>query len=750
MPKLKIIQSNFSSGEIAPSALGRVDIARYTNAIKLGKNIIPQTLGGAKKRLGTQWISETKDSTKRAKLVPYIVGRDVAYMLEFGDSYMRVYLPDGSAVMNGAVPYEITTPYDDQELADIDYAQSEDAMYVFHRGIPTHRILTSSDDAWNCLPVPFTTTPFSEQGDFPAVGLTLSANTVGTGRSMTASSSYWLAADVGRAVLHNAGVAVITAVVSGTVATVELKSIFDSTSIPSGEWNLDSSPQARLTPSAKDPVGGAITMTLNLAGWRAEDVGKYVRLNSGLARIDSITSSTVAVGEILIVLSAAVAAPALSWTLQSSMWTSVNGYPCTGTMNDQRLVTAGTLKNPETVFGSRIGEPLDFLIGTGDSDGYVFSISTNQKSDIDYVIQNRNLLVLTNGGEFSMFSGTEKPITPTNVQVKPQSPHGSRRVKPLPVGKEVLFVQRAGRKLRAIGYRYDEDGYKSTDLTTLAEHITASGIAEMAFQQEPDPVVWCVLNNGRLVSLTFDRDLDVIAWAQHSTDGAFESVACIPYGDSEQVWMIVRREIDGQVRRYVERFQPDWYPIYGVEAPDLDAIPPEDEPINWGFTLDCAVAQEDVTGKAVWDGFDHLEGKSVRCLADGVDMPPMTVTGGEITLPRAAKKILAGLMFMPRIDMLPPEMQGASGSIQGDAMAVHEVLLRVLNTTGVTVGGDDVESGRINGPAQLDYPPQLFTGDIDATTIGWSRGDPETIIEQAYPFPFHILAVVRSITINGG
>jgi hypothetical protein len=750
MPKIKIVQSNFSSGELAPSALGRVDIARYPNAARKLLNIIPQTLGGAKKRPGMEWVAATKDSTKRSRLVPYVIGRDAAYMLEMGDGYMRVFLPDGSPVMAGLVPYEIASPYDEQELADIDYAQAEDAMYTFHHDITPHRIITSGDDAWNFLPVPFTTTPFSEQGDYPAVGLTLSTNTVGTGRTMTASASYWLAADVGRAILHNAGVAVITAISSDTVATVEVKSVFDSTSIASGEWNLDSSPQARLTPSAKDPVGASCNLTLSIAGWRSGDVGKFVRVNSGLVKIESISSTTLAVGEIMAAMTAAVAAPALSWTLQSSMWTPDNGYPCTGTMHDQRLITAGTRANPQTVFGSRIGEPLDFLIGSGDAEGYIFSISSVQTNQITYVIPNRNLLVLTHGGEFSMFSGTEKPIAPTNVQVKPQSPHGSRRVKPVPIGKEVLFVQRAGRKLRSIGYRYDEDGYKSADLTTLAEHITETGIACMAFQQEPDPVVWIALNSGRLVSVTFDRDLDVIAWAQHDTDGAVESLASMPYGDGEQVWMIVRREIGGTVKRYVERLQPEWFPLYGTEYPDTDAIPPEAEPDKWGFTLDCAVTQDDATGKAVWDGLDHLEGKTVRCIADGVDMPPMVVTGGEIELPRAAQRILVGLMFAPRIELLPPEVQGATGSIQGDAMSVHEVILRVLNTTGITVGGSEVITGRVNGTAQLDYPPQLVTGDVSATTLGWSRGDPEVVIEQAHPLPFHVLAVIRTMTINGG
>lgn len=750
MPKTKQIQSNLSSGELAPSAYGRVDIARYPNAVEIAKNVIPQTLGGAKKRPGTQWIAETKDSAKRSVLVPYIVGRDSAYMLEVGDNYLRVFKPDGTQVMSGPSPYEITTPYDVDAIQDIDYAQGEETMYVFHSEVFPARLRTFGDALWDCSPAPFTTTPFAETGDFPAANLTLSANTVGTGRTMTASAAVFLASDVGRAILWDAGIFVVTAYTDTTHVTGEVKVVFASASIPTGQWNLDSSPQAKLTPSAATPVGDSITLTLDANGWRAADVGKFVRVNSGLVRITAYTSALVVTGTIIIELSASVAAPALSWTLESSIWGTTYGYPCTGTLNEQRLVTAGTARNPQTVFGSKTGEELDYTIGVADDDAYQFKIDSVETNQIAYIIGIRNLLVLTYGGEFAMFSGNEKPITPTNVQVKPQSPHGSRRVKPVIVGKEVLFVQRAGRKLRSIGYRYDEDGYKSTDLTTLAEHITASGIASMCFQQEPEPVVWAALRNGALVSLTLNRDLDVIAWARHETDGAVESIAKMPYGDSEQVWMIVRRSIDGTVKRYVERLRPDWYPIYGQEDPDLNAIPPADAPVNWGFTLDCAVAQDDATGKATWTGFDHLEGKTVRCIADGVDMPPMDVTGGSITLPRPAKRILAGLMFYPLIKLLPPEVPSQSGSVQGDALSVHEVMLRVLNTTGVTVNGDESITGRVNGPDQLDYPPTLFSGDVSASTLGWSRNDPDTIIAQAHPLPFHLLAVLRNMTINGG
>ena len=755
MPKVKPLQSNFSSGELSPQAAGRVDIARYPNAAKRMVNVISRTLGGAQKRPGTEYIAPIKDSTKRARLVPYIIGPDSAYIVEMGDSYARVFKTDGTQVEVSGSPYEIATPYNEASVQQIDYAQGDDTMYLFNSSVYPNRLRTFGDAKWDCSAAPFTTTPFAEQGDYPAVALTLSANTVGTGRTMTAASGYFLAADVGRAILWNAGIAIITGYTSATVVTVEVKVVFDSTAIPSGSWNIDSSPQAKLTPQdigaddKPDPIGTLITLTLDAAGWRSSDVGKYVSINSGLVKITTFTSATVVTGSIVFELKATVAAPAMSWTLESSVWGGVNGYPRTGAVHQQRLVAACTLKNPQTVWGSRTGEPLDFTKGTNDDDSFSFTMN-GSSNPIRFIVSTRDLLALAYGGELSMQSGVEKPITPTNVQIKPQSTHGADDVKPLQVGKETLFVQRAGRRLLAAGYRYDEDGYKSPDLTTLAEHITETGIASMALQQQPDSIVWIALNNGRLISLTLDRDLDVIAWNRHETDGAVESVASVPSGDSEQVWMIVRREVDGGIVRYVERLQPAWYPVYGTESPDPDAFPPADEPFSWGFQLDCAISQDDATGKATWDGLDHLEGKTVRCLADGVDMPPMVVTGGAVTLPRAAKRVLIGMMFKPTIEMLTPEIQMATGSSQADAMSVNEVVMRFYNTIGATMNGSQVIPGRINGPDQLDSAPALFTGDKSETAIGWSKGKTDVVISQDDPFPFHLLAVIRSITINGG
>ena len=152
MPKIKVIQSNFGAGELSPRAMGRVDIARYPITAKRMKNVISRTLGGAEKRPGTEFVESTKDSTKKSRLIPYVLSRSASYVLEFGDLYMRVFLPDGTPVMNGPNPYEVVTPYNTAAVALMDYAQSEDAMYLFHSDVFPHRVRTFADGLLGLLP----------------------------------------------------------------------------------------------------------------------------------------------------------------------------------------------------------------------------------------------------------------------------------------------------------------------------------------------------------------------------------------------------------------------------------------------------------------------------------------------------------------------------------------------------------------------------------------------------------------------
>jgi len=715
MARYTLNQTNFTAGELSPRMYGRVDIARYQNGCMAMENCWPVVHGGGMRRYGTLHCGSAKFADKRAALVPYIFNTEQAFMCEFGDLYVRIYFPDGS--FSGV---ELVTPYDQTMLSGMEYVQGADTMFLFHQKVPIGRLRRITNTEWSLAPAPFVTKPFDERGIEFSTSLTLSDPMVGAGRTATSVASAFLASDVGREIWSGAGVAKVTAVTNSTVATVEVLNAFPSTSRPS--WSLKGSPQTSNTLSAFTPVGTTVTMTLAADGWRAGDAGKFVKINGGLLEVTGYTSPTVVNGVIRSAPTSATASPANAWSLESSVWNDVDGYPGSGTLYQQRLAVAGSPNFPQTVWESRIGEYLNFELGTKDDDAFSFNLSSDQINPILHMAQINALIPLTYGGEFTMTGGVEKSITPTNIQAKNPSVYGCNRVRPVRIGNELYFVQRAGRKLRAMAYKYDSDSYGSPDMSVLSEHITKSGIVSMAYQQEPESILFAVRSDGVLATMTVDRDQDVIGWARQTTDGFYESVASIPTEDGDQVWAVVRRNVNGQNVRYIERFVEGCQVDDGVEA-----------------TSDA--------GQSTWGGLGHLEGKTLDIVADGVVMQQQAVVGGQITLPRNAFTVQAGLPFRTRIKTLTPEVQASTGSAQGNSMMINEITLRFLETTGCKVNGQTI-AFRTTGEDVLDQPPPLFSGVHRMENLGWERGEASIEITQEQPLPFHLLCVIKKITIN--
>ncbi len=696
MPRVTYQQTNFTAGEISPRVHGRVDVDRYQNAAKQLLNAYPVIHGGARRRDGLRFIAATKHSgASRARLVTFIYSRDDAYVLEFGEVYLRIYRAGSDALIT-----ELATPYTAAMVAELDHAQGADTMFLAHPSVPMQRLRRLSSTVWSLDAVPWIVEPFDELGHTFATALTLSAATVGTGRTATAASGVFLESDVGRTLVAGLGVATITGYTSSTVVTVSITTAFSGTSIAASGWKLELSPYAFIRPFEARPVGaeinifggitraadlslsaktGTITVTATagifaagdvgkhlLAGsgkgeitvytsateitvateddfetqiyvtgaygvtaptWRAEDVGKFLRVNGGLAQVTA-AGGQLARARILFELEGETTAPPLSWSLEMPVWSATNGYPRTVTLHEQRLIAAASNAYPQRIWGSRIGAYLDFTPGTADDDAFSFEIASDEVNPIGHLVSTRTLVAHTYGGEFSLQGGVEKPITPTNVRIRPESSHGSKGVRPVKIGRESVFVQRAGRKVRSMGYRYDFDGYAAPDLAVLAEHITQGGVVEMAYQQEPDSLLWAVRADGALLTCTLDRDQGVTGWAKHTTDGQFESVTTVPIGDRDETWVVVKRTIEGSPVRYVEALEQNYQQA-------LSLVP--DAP-----TFEAAVMDNDTTMPVP----DHQAGDmiiAIRRAGFSGDAPPELLSGfsdiisGSATFPLAVR-----------------------------------------------------------------------------------------------------------------
>lgn len=312
--------------------------------------------------------------------------------------------------------------------------------------------------------------------------------------------------------------------------------------------------------------------------FRHDDVGGMISINGGFARITGIITPSKIDAVVTKELSSTTTAVKNSWVLSLPSWSDGFGYPGAVTIATQRLIFAGSPSYPNSIWMSRVAEYYNNDLGVDDSDAINITISSKEVVDIRHLTENSGIVVLSTGGEHAILGGVERPVTPTNVQIKAQSAFGCSGVQPVRIGAEIFYPQRSGLRIRAMSYQYSSDSYNSPDISALSDHLLVDGIKAMAYQQEPYSVLWVVTNAGELKSCTIDREQNVIAWARHNSgNGVFESVACIPNGDEDQVWFIIKRtikdasDVDTDVR-YIERFDPT---LYHDCAGDDVAVAPE-------------------------------------------------------------------------------------------------------------------------------------------------------------------------------
>jgi hypothetical protein len=385
------------------------------------------------------------------------------------------------------------------------------------------------------------------------------------------------------------------------------------------------------------------------------------------------------------------------------------------------------------LWGSVVQDYENFTPGVDDAAAVKVTLLANEVNAIKWLEHGKVLLAGTVGGEWSIDSAsTSEPITPTSIKAKRETTYGSANADPLTIAGSILFVQRAGRKLREHTYRFEVDGYVAPDLTLLADHISETGIEDLAYQQEPYSIVWVVRSDGMLLALTYDRSQEVVGWHRHPTDGMVESVTVIPGVDEDEVWISVKRTINGDTKRYVEYLKSfDW----GLDQEDC-------------FFVDCGLTYDGVPATTI-TGLSHLEGRSVAILADGATHPLRTVSSGSITLAAAASVVHVGLNYTAILKTMRIDAGSAMGTAQGKKKRIHEIRARIYKTLGGKIGGSLTKLENLyfrSSGDSMDVPLPLFTGDkVITNPQGWNT-EGQVVIVQADPLPITVLAVMAEVS----
>ena len=585
---------------------------------------------------------------------------------------------------------------------------------------------------------------------------------------------------------------------------------------------LDTNTTATTLTTSAHTVGTGRTLTASAvtginsdSGFQTTDVGRQIRFRDGYGIITARTNTTVVTVEILIDMGSS--SSSTDWSLGS--FSTTTGFPSCVSFFEQRLVFAASVNNPQTVYFSKSGdyENMDANIGgtVADDDAIIYTIASNQVNAIRFLTSARTLIIGTAGGEFVVSGGGDNnAVTPTNIMIKKQSNHGAANVDAISVGNATLFLQRAKRKIRELAYNFDVDGYIAPDLTILAEHITEGNVVEMAYQEEPLAIIWCVRGDGQLIALTYQREQEVVAWHRHIIGGVFgtgnavvESVAVIPTDDSEyELYMIVKRTINGATTRYVEylhtfnfdqtdntsfnyldsqlglsksqttltaginatvttvpvasvsglsssgkiKIGGEIISYAGISSLDLTGCTRGQNITTATSHLSGAVTKEVVN---IIAGLNHLEGQTVSILVDGATHPTKVVASNSITLDRFGTDVKIGLQYTSILKTMRIDAGSQDGTSQGKTKRIYEVTARLFETVGVEVGPDLDNMERVPFRTSADPMDQgipPFTGDKEVEFRGNYDTDGFMMVRQTQPLPLTLLSLYPRLVTNDG
>ena len=715
MPRLTSLISNFSSGEVSPRMRGRSDQARYQNACRVMENMVTTILGPSARRPGSRFVAEVKTSASRTESIPFEFNVEQTYVIEIGNLYMRFYKDKFRIESPPGTPVEIAAPWAQADLFGADgahllgYTQSADVLYLVHAKYPPHKLSRLSHTSWTLTRIAFQDGPWLEENFTIAQTMTPSATTGAITLTATGHAPF-VATDIGRLVRVGhpaANWVALTAYVAGDIRQ-NLGNIF--------ECMVAGTSGAASTGGPND-ISDYINDGTVQWRWRNADGTQW-----GWAEITGFTSSTVVSATVKGRFAAATAS--FQWRLGA--WSDTTGWPAAVSFHEEGLWFA----KDQRLDRSGVGDFENMAPGVEDDQAKTYVLASDQVNAIQWMRSLDSLLLGTRGSEWSF---SPEP----DLRARRETLRGSRGLSAV-ISNQVLFVQRNGRKLYQMSHQYRDDPYGVTDLTQLADHVTLSGIVDIAFQQEPWSILWCARADGQLIGLTYLREEEVIGWHRHPMSNGFVESVCVIAGPSgDELWMIVRRIINGVTKRYMEVLEP---PL-GDDGLLADAWY-----VDSGLKYDGAPT-------STLSGLDHLEGQTVSILADGEARPTAVVTGGAVSLAKPASKAIVGLGYRSILEPLPPEGPGAEGTTVGKKGRVAQLLVRLDRSLGGKIGRSltglqEIPARKASDP--MDAPPPLFTGDHKLVFPGDYSSQQEVFIVQDLPLPWTVICLTYEMRVSDG
>lgn len=413
-------------------------------------------------------------------------------------------------------------------------------------------------------------------------------------------------------------------------------------------------------------------------------------------------------------------------------------YPAAVGYFEQRRIFAGSQLRPQTIWMTVTGTEnnMTYHLPLQDTDRIAFSVAARDLNQIQHIVALQQLIALTSAAEWRVSPLNSDAITPSSISVRPQSYIGASTVQPQIINTNLLYAAARGGHIRELAYDYTAGGYITGDISIRAPHLfTEDNVTvDMALTKSPDPVLWCVRQDGALLGLSYVPEQKIAAWFQYKTDGAFESAAVVQEGLADYLYVVVRRTVNGRTVRFVERQM--------TRADDYrDSCP----------YLDCSGRYQGVDRTDAISGLTWLEGRTVTAVGDGIVFPNLAVTGGKVKLPQACLNVWVGLPYVSEVKTLPVALPSQDGTYaRGRVKNIGKVILRLMNTSGVEVGPDVEHMRPLKARTLEEYgePPKLRSGEFEVLPTGTWTNDGSFMIRQAEPLPFTLICHSAEVTIG--
>lgn len=722
MARVSTIVTNFQSGELSPRLEGRIDLQKYQSGVQQLTNMLVFPQGGATRRPGTYYAGSSKSNGK-VRLIPFEFSDEQAYIIELGANYMRFYT-DGGLLVSGGSAVEVVTPYSVTEIFELTYTQSADVIYFAHKDHEPAKLTRTTATSFTFSDIDFVDGPWLDEN---TTDITLYASAATGSVTITASAALFTSDDVGRYIRFR------------EVLEIEHDEWAAGTSYNDGDsvrYNghvYEQVTGSTQTSGNTPPVHTEGTETYGAIDW------EYKHDDTGYVEITAFTSSTVVTatvkeddGGIAVLPDHVIGAANATKKWSLGAFGGDQGYPRAVAFYEERLYFAGTTGQPQTIFGSVTADFENHTPGTEDDKAINVTIASDQVNVIKHMIQGRFLQILTSSAEFTMSGGTgTQPVTPTNVNVLRETTFGASTVRPVRAGSSTIMVQKGQTKVKEVTFNLDVDGLTGRDLTVLAEHLARVGLDDMTWQQEPELVLWFVRSDGELLGLSYDPQNNTIAWHEHTMGGTgvVESIASIPSGSEDQVYLSVKRTINSVETRHIVYMKPIYF---GADVTDA-------------FYVDSGLTYDGVATTTI-SGLDHLEGETVQILADGAAHADKVVSSGSITLDRSSSKVHVGYSYNSVIQTLRMEAGADDGISQGKIKRIHGVTVRFLDSVGAEVGPDANNLDRIpfrDSSMAMNEAVPMFDGDKEIFFPSGYDNDARVLVQQTQPLPMTVLAIMR-------